>query len=357
MNGQGSNDPVVLDDAKIETMTLDEVNKALLGELPPAAAAEKPGTDEADKSKTPDEKITPDEKTDEPAAPKLKVIEISDEYIANAPEKDRKILQSIKGGTVDERTLKNYVEAQRFVGKREQQAPQQQTPPPAPIPATPESQQAIDSIVTQRMKALYPDYPETPEDLADLNITNPRKAYEILAAEGRVRQAVTKDVQDIAAFVETAPERNQQTINEEIAAIKASITKYGLDEKALGIDLTIDAEGNNELINQLLTVDEAQAIFDPLVCKVHNVGGQTVYDIQPNGLRAKFLSVFGDKIIESAKNSAYNDGQKNALKQRNGIPPSLSTSGIPGKTKVVLAPADVDGINDLETVNKMLKEF
>lgn len=270
-------------------------------------------------------------------------ITIDDNFIKAQPEKDHKILETIKGEIFSPKALKKYINAQRLIGKRqpEGQDKKEFIPKPEEIPLQPEiTSEAIakakNELVFEQLKQQFPDIPEDPieykEYLADLQQSDPDRFWDLREQRKEIEKNVTKEV-NLALYVRSNYDQiNTKLFENEVEIIKNRLNEYGIsdenDIKALGLDFTItqDTEGKpyNQLMNSLLI---ANGQLDPqLIQKMHGVSL-----LREGALTEKFFKVMTPKILGYFAKKNHKEGFTTATEKQKKIAGSVAegSSGSP----------------------------
>jgi hypothetical protein len=218
---------------------------------------------------------TAKDKTESPEDKPSEVITIDEEYIQKQPEEERKLYESIKGGTIDPKTLKNYVNAQKKLqGDFTDELPAfesvsvpdellvRQTHEPVKFDAN-KIDDYIKNYVDNEMRGRYKDMPSNEEDveswLADLNMNKPTTTRNYYRERDRFEEQVRKDVGETVEIFENPEKYRANTLLQGINLVK----KFIFDNRApseFGIDLDVSKEGN-KLIDHVIR--DGKGGYDP----------------------------------------------------------------------------------------------
>lgn len=213
-------------------------------------------------------------------------IQITDDYISKADEKDRTILQSIKGETFSPKALQNYLSAQRKIGELGQKIGQQpktenekETGKKKLIPdefpkqqLTAEIQQLKDQEVTKRLQKDFRDLPDNLEErkeyLVTLSQSDPEGFWDYREKKREIEKTVSAEFDKAIYIQEHQPEINQNVIAGDIQKIQEELKEYGIEDPAkVGLDFTVtkgaDGKSSNALIMELITTPDGK--LDPNV--------------------------------------------------------------------------------------------
>lgn len=309
---------------QIDTMSPEQVEEMIengeIEAIEPVIKEEKEPVIEPDKGEPviednqKEEQPVKESEEDEPN----KVVLIDDEYIKGADEKDRKVLESIKGESLSKKMLKKHISAEHGIAtmkgekgeaiskldllKKDFEESRKVNEPVAK--ATPEKLEKIDKLVMDRMKAKFSDFPETEEAMNELGYENSTKAFKYMNAEKEERAFVQKRVDKVEHYQKNSREINSAVLESDINLIKSELDKVGLKPEDLGITLEFTDKGDfkDEALDKLfLNKDGA---FDAEL--VDTTFGVPI--IKEKAYAKKFQSQFYNKIFEAIKNKALVEG-------------------------------------------------
>lgn len=305
---------------------------------------EKPETDESEKVDT--EKDKPEVKDDQekPAETDSKeekpeeAVTIDDEYIKNADEKDKKILESIKGESVSPKLLKKHLASahatELYKGekgeviskldslKKDFEKSKQEI---NQVKNTPEKQTQIDEIVLKRLKAKYSDFPETEEEMNELGYESSTKAFKYMNAQKEEKAFVQEHINKVEYYQKNSAEINTEVINNDISLIKSELEKYGVTEEDLGISFEFNEKGDfkDERLDKLFLNDKMNAFDSNLIDSTYGIP-----IMKENAFARKFQNEFLSDVFKAVKNNALVEGAKEK-KETESITQTMSQS-VPG---------------------------
>ena len=321
------------DDFKSDSTASPEEDKAIAGKTEPTKTDVKADESEDDDAPEPEENAN--------KAPQSGLVEINDEYISKADEKDRKILQGMKGRKADPELIKSFIEAQRMLGKQASElgilkgkTTQQETDPtnkpktenenlgnetPKIIPEqeiTEQIQKLIDEETLNQLRNKYTELPTDPEEIdeyfAAMNSKNPRLFQQYLRDEEAISKKVRTVFNEAIYYENNKVTLNAKSVKTAYDKIASEIKDYGIEDPAkIGLDLTLkeDEKGNiqNPLLNELLTTDGKN--LDPNVVTMH--GRAPI--INADALFNKFFFKKGKVLRDALKEATKIEGRKDAF--------------------------------------------
>lgn len=349
---------------------LNEDQKKVAADEAAAAVADEDLDDEAkqkladakerDQSKA-DDKKAGDKKVDDAAAgktddgskaddkSKAKTIKITDEYIAKQEQnfrnqyKDedpdvvnkkaeyfRDILNGIKGGEMDTKALKNYINAQMYI-KTIKSPFDADWKPDEKVVGTPEyikeATTKKNEIISDQMHAKYPDIPEDAfedddvlkefeEGLSKREYDSYRNFYK------EVADSINKQYDRYAHVVNNWETIAKDTITADVKLFEARLSKLNLTLKDLGID-TLDLD-EKDLYNEYLwkNIIFVDGKTDNPDGNIMTFMDEKIPIIKPGSVYAKLI----DSNLELLLSKAGHDGRKQGFKVGldNQIDPSTS---------------------------------
>lgn len=298
---------------------------------------EKPETDESleDKPEVKDDQEKPEEKESDKDKPE-EAVTIDEEYIKNADEKDKNILESIKGEKVSPKLLKKHLASahatEKFKGEKGEVISKldslrrdfdKSKEEINQVKATPETQTKIDEIVLKRLKAKYPDFPETEEAMNELGMDEATKAFKYMNAEKEERTFVQEHINKVEYYQKNSAKVNTETLNNDISLIQSKLKEYGVTEKDLGISFEFDEKGDfkDERLDKLFL--NGNEFDSDLIDLAYGVP-----IMKENAFAKKFQSEFLGEVFKVVKNNALVEGAKEK-KETESITKTMS-QGEPG---------------------------
>jgi hypothetical protein len=291
------------------------------------SSADDSAKDKAQTEKTEEEDLTPgtkkegeedstgkkegEDKADE--APENTPVQITEEYISKADEKDRNILSRLKGRTLDEIAIKMYVDSQREIGrlgqkvgqnKPENEKPEAKKAIPEVIPQqqlTADVQALKETEVINRLRNSYPELPDDPKEIDEYLEGLPiRQQLLYTKREESIREQVGKDF-DKAIYIQNhKDEINNSVVDTDVSNILSELKEYDIEDPAkLGFDLSITRDSFGRVTSvgktlvELMTTDGKN--LDPKV--ISYIGETPIFN--EGALAAKFFTNNG-KIIRDA---------------------------------------------------------
>lgn len=310
----------------------------------------------------------------EPKAPveKInKIVEITDEYINQAEEKDRTILKGLKGSKLDEKSLGILINSQRKLGEQGLELGELRKKVQSPQPT--EIQKAIPEQIPQqnlnedlevyketeiynRLRAKYPGLPVDKNELKEYVDDMPRDDYEdYRELKKSISKAVESDINKALYIEKNYGRINETIVNNEIIHITNELKESGIEDPAsLGFDFSITEDANgrksNALLAQLMLKDGQ---LDPEVVSYY---GQRAI-LNENALTRKFFDINRKAIIkavtEKAKIQAARDTHEAATNAQDAAlntiakPKSTANSSVKDKITSGQMP-DINDIDNLE---------
>lgn len=316
-------------------------------------------TEEKAENETEEDKTLPEKKEENPPESKGP-IKISEDYISKADERDRNILQTIKGEIFSPKGLQNYLNAQRKIGELGQKLGEQskkieqETKPVIPdkIPQqqfTTEVENLKEIEVLNRLRISFPDLPESPEEANEYVNGLPQKDfYNYMKKEEFVRDEVNRDFNKAIYYQHAHKEINEGILSNDIEKIKAELKEDGIEDPTkFGLDFTIGENvSNNVLLQELLTTD-GKTIDRHLVSYVGNVP-----ILNEGAVYNKFFAVKRGLIRDIIRKQSSINSRKEAFtelsnheKIANNTASALKSSGATGnKYKGI----DIDNLDNLD---------
>lgn len=316
-----------------------------------------------------------DKAEDKTTTPTTNPVQITDEFIAKADEKDRNILQAIKGETFSPKALQNYINAQRKIGELGQKIGQVKEEPvkkaiPDEIPQqqlTAEVQKLKDVEVVNRLRQTFKDLPDDPEELREylsaLQGSDPDRYWDYRELKRDIQKKVDTDFNRAIYIQENQSEINQTILSNEIENIQNELKEYGIeDPKKYGLDFTItkDEQGKskNPLLQELITTDGKN--LDPTV--VTYIGNVPIFN--EKALFNKFFLVKGKVIRDVLKAQVSTGAKKEAFEELSkkqeaaDNTASISKGGESTKTtpKTLKTPEDIERLGPKEVEELLARE-
>lgn len=320
---------ILLEGGEVKEETKEEIiepktDESIEDKPPVEEGQEKPAATDSNKVDTKEEK--PEE-----------AVTIDDEYIKNADEKDRKILESIKGENVSPKLLKKHIASahatELYKGekgeakskleslKQDFEKSKQET---NQIQNTPEKQTQIDEIVLKRLQAKYPDFPENEEAMNELGYESSTKAFKYMNAQKDEKAFVREHMNKVEHYQKNSNEINTEVLNNDISLIKSELEKYGVTEEDLGISFEFTEKGDfkDERLDKLFLNGKNEFDTD-LIDSTYGIA-----IIKENAFARKFQNEFLGDVFKAVKNNALVEGAKEK-KETESITKTMSQS-IPG---------------------------
>lgn len=301
-----------------------------------------------DQSKADDKKLD-DKKADDEAAgktddeskaddkTKAKVIKITDEYIKTQEQNFRKqykdedpevvdkkteyfrdILNGIKGGEMDSKALKNYINAQMYI-KTIKSPFDADWKPDEKVVSTPEyikeATNQKHKIIAEQMHAKYPDMPadafEDDEVLKQWEEGLSRREYDSYnhfhkEVEGNINKQYDRYTHVVTNWETIA----KDTITADVKLFEARLSKLNLTLKDLGIE-TLDLN-ETDLYNEYLwkNIIFVDGKTDNPDANIMTFMDDTIPIIRPGSVYAKLI----DSNLEKLLGKAGHDGRKQGFK-------------------------------------------
>jgi len=295
---------------------------------------------------------------------------IDDNYISNQLDDNiKRYLEGIKGEMISPKALKNYLNAQSLIDQQKAVLSQQRQPDSNTQSISnnantnqgihTEYSEKVQQLALQRLKDKYRDIPSeaiTDKDvfkdyMRDKFIDDPLEANSILNDLGGFRNEVENTAKYVYEYSQNWEKAANDTMAKDINDFKDKLTKLGLKPEDLGIDLSLDANGNNEYLkNQVLTNN---GNVDPNI-----VGYVANYPkIKQGAILQKLLTLNVEKIVELKATGARREGYEARNNQQ--PPPSQSANNIKQTVRGdVKLPIDVDdmSIDELDSEFEKVKQ-
>ncbi len=325
--------------------------------------------------KEPEKKEDKVEDKVEDKTPTTSPLQITDEFIAKADEKDRNILQAIKGETFSPKALQNYINAQRKIGELGQKIGQVKEEPvkkaiPDEIPQqklTEEVQKLKDVEVVNRLRQTFKDLPDDPEELREylstLQASDPDRYWDYRELKRDIQTKVDTDFNRAIYIQENQSEINQTILNNEIESIQNELKEYGIDDpKKYGFDFTVtrDESGKfkNPLLQELITTDGKN--LDPTV--ITYIGNVPIFN--EKALFNKFFLAKGKVIRDVLKAQVSTGAKKEAFEELSkkqkvaDNTASITKGGEPTKStpKTLKSPEDIEKLGPKEVEELLARE-
>ncbi len=344
----------------------DKSDKVVESDKPEDTAKEEIKAEEdKKKEETPPEIVPPVEDKDKDQQDKDELI-LDDELISklNVDEDTREFLsKSVFKGKPLAEALKSYVNASKLVGKKKEELLKTIQPPKTEldnIPPKPKTETEVESakedLMFNELSKEFKDLPKDPADrkkwLNDLGYDDYKAANKFVRREAEIE----KDIGQIWDYTEkltaSAPQINQKIMGSEIETISNYFAeKFQIDPKLLGYDLTVDAEGNNPVLDSLLASEDNPNEFDPEL--IQNVNGVKI--LKQGELAKKFFTRELPKIIEEVKSQTRRETIE-SLKKKATDTPSFSTQVGKGKQTKELETDQIKQITDVDQLDTLLDE-
>lgn len=301
------------------------------------------------------------------------LVTVSEDYIKNAPENEREALEGIKGSRIDAKALKNYVNAQIYI--KEHKANEikpsddknngKATPDIKATLNLSEDQQAEinktkQAMVYSELKKRFPELPDEAETDVDiledyvstlrpLSQQNFMKVYE---------SALVNADKEITSFVDLTQNWETYALNKissDVLKFKEHITKLGITEKDLGIDLTVpkgvsDAS-DNPYLNKIIfpsekTVNAKIVKFKTGIPVI--IEGELFNQLRDSNY---------DAIIKIIQDRGVSQGYQQ--KVTDDVNPSQAISGLAGEDskKIIDASLQVTDDDDLDAIDAKLAKL
>lgn len=292
---------------------------------------------------------------------------IDEDFIKNAESKDQKILQKLKGETVSTKMLNMYLNQERLLGKKmirpedlgmKPDDESSYVKPPQPQQTNIQSDKGLlpsketdqanvikSNYLKNRMLAKYKDYPKDPEEEADLAYSNPRRWNEILRAETLEKEKIDQMYDEAVNVQRNYPTINRTVIQDDVTEIKNEAANLGIDLKELGFDFTIDENGANDIIDQLLT--DQYGNFDKNVVTARF----GVPEVQKGALANKFFNQYRKNILNIVRATTARNATLN--KNKKTFEPSLDSIKSAGHLDSSISAKDIENITDPEKLKEL----
>lgn len=317
----------------------------------------KPDTDKEKEEETPPEKAPETDKQEI----QDKDIVITDELIGKMDlgDKEKKYIEKFKGQTLD-KLFKSFANAQQLIGKKKEELFKegQFKDTNLNIPPKPEAKEDAsktkDDLVYGELIKEFNDLPKDPAErkkwLADLNYDDPEAAYRYISKREKIAQEVDTIWKQTEYLHQNYGKINDEKFHSEAEAIQRyAKEKLNLDLKELGYDLTIDIEGNNPILESLLSSEENPENFDRNVIQEFN----GVKIIKDGALAKKFFEKELPNIVGKLRTGARKEGIESTKTKK--VPPSMATQATKGKGDTKEITADkIKEINDIKQIDELL---
>ena len=352
----------------------------LLEEDESPEAPEKDTTTDTTKvdDKKPEEVKTEIVKSDEgiqkeisPEKPAL--ITIDDDYIAKADPKDKNILESIKGGQLDEKSLGRLVNAQRKIGEQGnelgllKQKTEIQKPIPEKIPAQTQTldKQVRAKISEEVLNRLKPDFPDIPTDPEELNMyldNLSRQDYdEYKEKRDSIRREVETDFNTAYYKINNHEKINDTVLNNDLISIKNELKEWDIeDPKALGFDLNLESP-DKKTLDELMLKDGK---FDSSLVEQYgqDASGKPLYFFKEGAIREKFFRMNTGRIVKLLKENLKTNTRVETVEAINQLAEKAPNSATKPKGagsltsgKAIKDISDIRNINNPDDAKKLLE--
>lgn len=326
---------------------------------------------EEDKPEIKEEEQKPKERTEEELAEiakttkdegDKKVIEITDEYIEAADEKDKATLTAIKGESVSGKVLKNYLESQKLIGKKTTEifklkSEQEEERQPKEVHLDNEMRSVIAGTAKKQLRQEYPDMPteedEYKEWVLEKSNNDPDAAQEFYDRRKEITSNLTEDYKDMVYVRENYDIINYKTMKAEAKNVeKIFEDQFGFTPKAIGLDLTVDKEFSNEVINEILVNEKGD--FDPQLVTFYDKRNKEVPILNEGMFTYKFFSLHLPKVIAEVRKVARQEGfesrdKKKVLKELTSISTEKGGEVITERLRI----DDIENIDDLDKIREL----
>jgi len=257
--------------------------------------------------------------------------------------------------------VKAHAHAQQLIGKKTE-IPKLSIDLPEENKNAPQQPKGKDEIETARdefvFKQLKQEYPELPKDkaeqkkwLADLNYEDREAADKFLSAKREHTGNLDKVWNATEKLSREYPEINASVTKNEIKAIENYVLEVtGKTVKQLGYDFTIDAEGNNSVIDKLLMDGNNSENFDKEVIQRWN----GIPLIRQGSIAKKFVATEGKNFFGKALALARQEAV--ATKTDKKLAPSLSIQPSKGVERKEVSTDQISQITDVDQIDKLLDE-
>lgn len=264
----------------------------------------------------------------------VKTIKINDEYISNQIAKLKEqlkdkdpdlvnkqvsnltsILNSIKDGEMDARTLKNYINAQTYI-KTLKSPFDKDWKPDARVVNTPEyiekANKQKQQMIANAIKEKYPDYPESgdPEDIAEWEDSLTNRQFDEYKAIKKQRADEISDRYDRYQYLtENWEDIARDTVKSEVQLFSEKLKSLKINQKDLGINtLDLDDKNYNEYLYKHIMFDEKGNPNPDVFLFVDNV----IPIVKPFSVYNALMNINLDQIIAlreiEARKEAYKKG-------------------------------------------------
>lgn len=270
----------------------------------PQPAETKPEVDtKVTVDKQPEVTVKPEDKTEVPQNDRY--VKVTDKFIQQQTPDLQRYLAGIKGDTMSERALRNYINAQagieRLKAQTQQQAPPQQAPktpqvqPRVNQPAV--NRDEVEQVALQVLSAKYKDIPLNKADFLtwskDVFLKDPLEHHRVLQEYENTVHNVEKDATELANYRQNWESIAETNVKKGVADFEEKLKSLNLTSKDLGLDLTVDKTNEGSYLWKEIVRNPdgspnqrvVQYLFDTPVIRAENI---------TNALMEKNL----DKIIK-----------------------------------------------------------
>ena len=334
--------------------------------------------DKTESTKVEEENVVSDDKTKSgeiKAVPleTKKPFVIDDDYIAKADPKNKTILESIKGDTVSQKLLDNYINAQRKIGEQGNELGQlrQKTEIQKPIPEKiPQQTQTLDKQVRAKiseevLNRLKPDFPDIPTDPEELNMyldNLTRQDYdEYKEKRDSIKKEVESDFNTAYYKINNHEKINDTVLNNDLISIKNELKEWDIeDPKTLGFDLNLESP-DKKTLDELMLKDGK---FDSSLVEQYgtDANGKPLYFFKEGAIRDKFFKLNTVKIVKLLKENLKSSTRKETVESINKLAEAAPNSatkpkGVGSLTsgKTIKDISDISNIDNPEDAKKFLQ--
>lgn len=261
-------------------------------------------------------------------------ITINDDYIKSQPKEIQEILRPIKGDTLTDRALKNYINAQMYI-KKHKNLPKEEIKSDKTQKQFTESQvenapqiqynniDSVDKAIAEALKVKYKDMEidyENPKDTireyaSDLQISDPIKYYEFVKDYELAKNRISEEVNRQKYIVENWQQISVENINKDVEKFKQDLEEVGLTLEDLNLNLELDEKLYNKYLYENIFAPNGKVnteVVVPLTDDAILIPEGAVYK--------KLVELNYKNILKSKKSSSLNNKSEKAK-----LPPSMST--------------------------------
>lgn len=270
-----------------------------------------------DKAPSEEDKAKPEESKSDKDKGSLLKQPLTEEIINDSDysDEEKKYLRRFIGQPLG-MALKDLANKSKVIGKKASELFGKSEPQKTPEQIANEQAQAKDiaelksSLVKRELKSQFPDMPDEPEDLQNWEDNLPRRKWdEYRDLERTASKRIDERVDYMVDIRDSHPEINKDRAAADIGRIeKFVLDKAGVDIKEVGLDLTLDENGNNPIIDDILFPNNS-----PNPDVIMNEFNYLM--LQPGALYNAFLEKYADKIINHVRDKARAEGAKQIQKK------------------------------------------